>query len=121
MPSDQEIVEQLIDRIGLRGVFRLIWDICRKKAKTNPRTYNYPFETLEYLIDEIGLGAGVLATIAEVCWTKSDYIRGQRLRLEDKHKWWEQLENRWQRMGDRLEKLALNTSLGGGEIEIRTP
>jgi hypothetical protein len=122
--SDREMLEQLIDRIGLRGVFQLIWEICRKKAEANPRANNYPFETLEYLIDEIALNS-VLHTIAEVCWAKSEHIRGQRLRIEDdttpKHKWYEELENRWARMAERFEKLADRTSLGGGEIELRTP
>jgi hypothetical protein len=121
--SDREMLEHPIDRIGLRGVFQLIWEICRK-AEPKPRANNYPFETLEYLIDEIALN-GVLYTIAEVCWAKSDHIRGQRLRIEEdttpKHKQYEKLENRWARMAERFEKLADRTSLGGGEIERRTP
>ena len=122
--SDREMLEHLIDRIGLRGVFQFIWEICRKKAEANPRTNNYPSETLEYLIDELGLNI-VLETIAGVCWAKSDHIRGQRLRIEDdttpKHKQYEKLENRWARMAETLTKLADRTSLGGGEIERRTP
>jgi hypothetical protein len=124
--SDREMLEHLIDRIGLRGVFQFIWEICRKKAEANPRTYNYPDETLEYLIDQIGLDC-VLDTVGGVCWTKSDYIRTQRLRLEDettpRYKSYVQLENRWAKMGERLQKMAEkpSSSMGGGEIEIRTP
>jgi hypothetical protein len=123
MPSDHEVLEQLIDRISLRGVLQIIWEICRKKA--DPRTYNYPLETLEHLVDEIGFGP-VLETVAGACWTKSEHVRTQRLRLEDettpKYKFYEQLENRWAKMAERLEKIAQKTSLDGrGEIEIRTP
>jgi hypothetical protein len=126
VPSDHKIVEQLIDRIGLRGVIQLIWEICRKKGEADPRTYNYPAETLEYIIDQIAL-SGALDTIAGVCWTKSEHIGRQRVRLEDEttsqYKFYAQLENRWVKMAERLEKIAESSSsnLGGGEIEIRTP
>ena len=125
--SDRETLEQLINRIGLRGVFQLTWEICRKKAEADPRPRDsYEFETLEYLIDQIALNS-VLYTISEVCWAKYDYIRGQRLRIEDdttpKHKQYEKLENRWAKIAETLEKLGERASMGvgGGEIEIRTP
>jgi hypothetical protein len=126
MPSDHEILEQLIDRISLRGVFQVTWEICRKKEKADPRTYNYPDETLEYLVDQIGLDC-VLDALGGVCWAKSEHIAKQRLRLEDettpRYKFYAQLENRWAKMAERLQKMAEkpSSSMGGGEIEIRTP
>jgi hypothetical protein len=123
--SDREMLEQLINRIGLRGVFQLTREICRKKFETDPHPRDtYEFETLEYLIDEIALDC-VLDTVAEVCGAKSDHIRGQRLRMEDdttpRYKFYEKLENRWAKNAEMLGKLAERASMkvGGGEIEIR--